>query len=235
MFAFLSRLDGVAFTDAVGPGGSVLSLPGRPASASPGWIAVQAEIGLPIAVVKQVHSAVVLPVDAGTDLETLAATQADALVTTIRGLALAVRVADCVPVLLTDAVAGMAGAAHAGRVGLAAGVIEATVAAMRGLGAAKITAWIGPHICGDCYEVPEAMRAEVAARLPQTWATTSWGTPALDLGRGAQAILEGFGCQVHQVGSCTNTTPTLHSYRRDAHDSGRQAGIVWLPAPIETP
>ncbi|NEE53613.1 polyphenol oxidase family protein, partial [Streptomyces sp. SID8455] len=83
-----------------------------------------------------------------------------AVVTTRRGLALAVLTADCTPVLLVDTVAGVVGAAHAGRPGLVAGVVPAVVEAMTALGArpSRITAHTGPAVCGRCYEVPEEMR-----------------------------------------------------------------------------
>lgn len=105
--------------------------------------------------------------------------EVDAVVTARRGLALAVLTADCVPVLLADPVAGICAAAHAGRPGMAAGVVPAAVEAMVRLGAdpARITARTGPAVCGRCYEVPEALRAEVAAVEPAAYAETSWGTP----------------------------------------------------------
>ena len=101
---------------------------------------------------------------------------------------------------------------------------------MRDLGASEITAWIGPHICGRCYEVPAAMRAEVVAALPESGAETSWGTPALDLGAGVRAQLERAGVSVIEVGRCTREDPELHSYRRDGAAAGRFAGLVWLSA-----
>lgn len=153
---------------------------------------------------------------------------ADALVTTEPLVGLCVRVADCVPVLLSDATAHVVGAAHAGRVGLATGVLEATVAAMRRLGAASIVAHVGPAVCGSCYEVPEAMRAEVAAAVPETWAVSSWGTPALDLPAGTTAVLERLDCRVVAAGACTRESPDLHSHRRDGDAAGRLAGICWL-------
>lgn len=154
---------------------------------------------------------------------------ADAMVTRLPGVALAIRVADCLPVLFADPGAGVIGAAHAGRVGLTAGVLPATLARMADLGAERIIAWIGPHVCAACYEVPAAMRDEVAAVLPAAWATTSWGTPALDLGGAAAVQLEAAGCRVIRVDPCTRETPTLHSHRRDGEAAGRQAGVVWLP------
>ena len=60
---------------------------------------------------------------------------------------------------------------------------------MRELGATAVEAWVGPHICGACYEVPEALQSEVAAREPASLSTTSWGTPALDIGAGVRAQL----------------------------------------------
>ncbi|MFT4296463.1 MAG: polyphenol oxidase family protein, partial [Micropruina sp.] len=117
--------------------------------------------------------------------------------------------------------------AHAGRVGLAGGVLQATVASMRAAGAARIEAWIGPHICGRCYEVPAAMADQVEAVVPGSRSSTAAGTPGLDLGAGARGVLERLGVRVAEVGDCTLTTPALHSHRRDAAASGRQAGIIW--------
>jgi hypothetical protein len=132
-------------------------------------------------------------------------------------------------VLLADAEAGVIGAAHAGRPGLAAGVVPRTVEAMRELGASDITAWIGPHVCGGCYEVPAAMQAEVGAVEPASLATTSWGTPSLDLGAGVRAQLERAGATVVDVSRCTRESDDLYSYRRDGRDAGRFAGSD--PAP----
>lgn len=220
---------GVAFCDALGPDGTTLSLGGQHGSGAPapGVALLERELGLRIAVVRQVHGVMVARATPG-NLDELALTAADALVTTDPGIALAVRVADCVPVLLSAD--GVVGAAHAGRVGLAAGVLQATVAAMRDLGAGPIEAWIGPHICGGCYEVPEDLQAEVAAVVPEVSATTTWGTPSLDLGRGAAAVLTGLGVAVSCIPGCTRERPDLHSYRRDAAAAGRQAGLVWLSA-----
>ncbi|MEV7921967.1 polyphenol oxidase family protein, partial [Streptomyces griseoviridis] len=119
----------------------------------------------------------------------------DALVSTRRGLALAVLTADCTPVLLADPVAGVVGAAHAGRPGMVAGIVPAAVLAMTELGAdpARIVARTGPAVCGRCYEVPEEMRAEVAAAEPAAHAETSWGTPAVDVTAGRE-YSRLFGC-----------------------------------------
>lgn len=222
---------GIVCFDAVAPDGGrldlSLSVPG--AFRSPDWNLVEAELGVPCLNAHQVHGRAVLTVDAATAPAALARRQADGLVTTARGLGLAVRAADCLPVLFADAAAGVIGAAHAGRVGLEVGVLTATYQRMTELGAREVTAWIGPHICAGCYEVPSDLQARFTAAQPAALATTSWGTPSLDLGAAAAAQLAALGCAVMRVDPCTRTTPTLHSYRRDADASGRQAAVVWLP------
>ncbi|PFG16965.1 hypothetical protein ATK74_1521 [Propionicimonas paludicola] len=223
---------GVAFCDGVAPDGSRLDLglSGYPGWRSPDWGLVEAEIGVPVLNAYQVHSARVLEVDPSTDAQALARTEADALVSAAPGIGLAVRAADCLPVLFADLQRGLIGAAHAGRVGLAGGVLPATVDALIGLGATQLSAWIGPHICGQCYEVPAALQAEFCVALPQARARTSWDTPSLDLGAAAQAQLVALGVTVTRVDPCTRTTPELHSYRRDGADAGRQAAVIWRPS-----
>jgi hypothetical protein len=139
---------------------------------------------------------------------------------------LGVRAADCVPVLLADAESGVIGACHCGRPGVVAGIVPATVAAMRTLGASSITAWVGPHVCGRCYEVPQELQDAVAAVEPVTRVTTSWGTPSLDVGAGVVAQLEREGVQVVDLSRCTIESPDLFSYRREGPRSGRQAGLI---------
>ncbi len=152
--------------------------------------------------------------------------RADALVTDRPGVTLMVRAADCVPVLLADPAAGVIGAVHAGRPGLAAAVVPAAVDRMRRLGARTLTAWIGPHVCGACYEVPEDLRTEVGALVPASVATTSWGTPSLDLGAGVRSQLEADGVTVLDAARCTRESADLYSYRRDGRGAGRQAGLI---------
>jgi YfiH family protein len=161
-----------------------------------------------------------------------AAPTADAMVSV--GEPLAVMVADCVPIVLVgEAVTAAGGPAepvlgvvHAGRPGLAAGVVPAAVARMRALGATGISAWIGPSICGNCYEVPEGMRADVAAVVPAAWCTTAQGTPGLDLPAGVRSQLEAEGVAVEYSGGCTREDEGLFSYRRE-NRTGRFAGLVW--------
>ncbi|MDR1790288.1 MAG: polyphenol oxidase family protein [Propionibacteriaceae bacterium] len=153
--------------------------------------------------------------------------RADALVTVETNVALTIRAADCVPVLL--AAPGVVGAAHAGRVGLLAGVLDAVVNAMRQLDAGPITAWIGPHVCAACYEVPAEMAADAWERIPETQARSRQGTPAINLGAGAAAELIRLGCDVIREDPCTVETPTLFSHRRDGPRTGRLAAFIWQP------
>lgn len=154
----------------------------------------------------------------------------DALVTTTPRLALAVVTADCVPVLLGDARAGVVAAVHAGRVGAQKGVVAKTVEAMLRLGAhaGDISALLGPAVSGRNYEVPEEMAAEVEAALPGSRTTTSQGTPGLDLRAGIARQLTALGLTAIDVDPrCTVDDPNLFSHRRDA-PTGRLASLVWM-------
>ena len=188
-----------------------------------------------IALCSQVHGSEVVRV--GPDFPLLVAgrwpppyplPQADAMVTTEPGTALVIRVADCLPVLLADRAAKVVAAAHAGRVGLLAGVLERTVEAMREIGATTIEAWIGPHICAGCYEVPRAMAEAAWRAIPATRARTRRGSDAIDLGAGAEAVLARRQVDVRRRDPCTSCDPAFFSHRRDQGLAGRQAGVIWL-------
>jgi hypothetical protein len=175
----------------------------------------------------QVHGADVTVVDGPQD-GPVAAT--DALVTATPGLVLGVLAADCVPVLITDPVAGVVAAVHAGREGLRRGVLPATLSAMASLGARArhVTALLGPAVCGACYEVPQEMQAEVAAVAPAAAVPTRRGTAGLDLRAGLAEVLGRAGVtEVVHDPRCTVEDPQLFSHRRDGV-TGRQAGLVWL-------
>ncbi|MFG2000101.1 peptidoglycan editing factor PgeF [Spirillospora sp. NPDC048911] len=181
---------------------------------------------------RQVHGAdvafVTAPASAGAGRDELP--PVDAIVTTEPGLALAVLVADCAPVLLADPDAGVVGAAHSGRPGTAAGVVPALVERMCGEGAdpARIRAAIGPAACGGCYEVPAEMRDKVAEAVPEAYATTRAGTPGLDIRAGIAAQLAAAGVTDVRIDlRCTIESDELFSYRRDGR-TGRFAGYVWL-------
>jgi len=160
---------------------------------------------------------------------------ADGLVTTEPGLVLAVFVADCVPVLLADPANQVAGAIHAGWRGLAAGVVEAGVAAMAAAGAelAATVALVGPAIGGCCYEVgPEV--ADALGRYPAARSTTRTGRLAVETAITARQALERAGIapgHVTVAGECTHHLPErFFSYRRDGL-TGRQAGLIALAGP----
>lgn len=191
---------------------------------------VARELAVPVVFLAQVHGVRVETVDAPPVEGRPDVAGTDAAVTALPGVAVAVLAADCVPVLLADPTAGVVGAAHAGRVGAATGVVPATVVAMEALGARRerLEVLLGPAVCGGCYEVPAAMRDEVAAALPGSAARTRRGTPSLDLRAGLHHQLTALG--VAGIGvdpRCTAEDPQLYSHRRDGR-TGRQAALTWL-------
>ena len=193
-----------------------------------------------LAWMNQVHSAVVArarPQDGPDD-----APAADALVLSSRDsrdrppaprpAGVAVMVADCVPLLLAADDGTVVAAVHAGRRGMLDGVVTAAVEAMAGLGADPAGLWaaIGPAICGSCYEVPERMRDEAAAREPACAAVTRWGTPGLDIAAGVAAQLRRAGVRrIDRPGWCTYEDRRFYSHRRDG-TTGRIVGAA-LVAP----
>jgi YfiH family protein len=182
-----------------------------------------------VAALSQVHGndvAYVGPDGPSTELHGHLHARADGVVTDQPGVTLMVRGADCAMVLFADADARVIGGCHCGRPGLVAGVVPATVARMRELGASDVTAWLGPHVCGRCYEVPQDMQDEVAAAVPESRATSSWGTPSGEIGAGIRAQLAAAGVPCVDLSVCTRESPDLYSYRRDRLTSGRQAGVI---------
>lgn len=227
MFWFRDTVEGdvrvdVAFTD------STLDLQGLRPGFEVELPRLEAECGVRFARLHQVHGDHVLLVDGPGPgpLEDLPS--GDALVTATRGVGLMVRAADCVPVLLADVRAGVVGAIHSGRQGTSLDIATRTIARMRDLGAHQVRAWVGPRVCGGCYEVPDRMRDEVTDVVSAAYAETTWGTPSLDLGAGVIAQLAAAGAEVTDVGGCTREEPRLHSHRRDGSTAGRLAGVVWV-------
>jgi YfiH family protein len=150
---------------------------------------------------------------------------ADALVTGIPGISLAVMVADCIPLLLQsqESVA----AVHVGRKGLVNGVARKSIEAMREMGATQIKGILGPSICGTCYEVSEDLYREVVAAHPLAASRTKSGTFSLDLPSALIAVLLEEGVEVINESICTVESSDHFSYRRDGV-TGRQAGIISL-------
>ncbi|WP_411376162.1 peptidoglycan editing factor PgeF [Arthrobacter sp. MPF02] len=212
-----------AFTD-TGAGNLALHVGDDPAQVQLRRAELERQMGVApsgLRFMNQVHGTTVAVMDKDST-----APEADSMVS--RGLPLAVMVADCIPVLLagSSAEGPVLAAVHAGRPGVANGVIPATVDRMRSLGASQISAWLGPSICGNCYEVPAALQDEVAAAVPAARSTTSWGTPGLDLPAGARSQLHQAGVDVAYSGECTLETESLFSYRRN-RNTGRFVGVVW--------
>ncbi len=150
---------------------------------------------------------------------------ADALITGIPGIGVAVMVADCIPLLLHSP--EVVAAVHVGRKGLLNNVAVKTIELMRVMGASQIGAIIGPSICGPCYEVSEEIFCEVVDLFPAAASRTRADTFALDLPRALTEVLESMDITVHNENICTVESSEHFSYRRDGV-TGRQAGFISL-------
>ena len=158
---------------------------------------------------------------------TAPAPEADAVVTAVPGLALAVVSADCAPLVL--ACADAVGVVHAGHRGLAAGVIEAAIAQLRALGTGDVRAFLGPCIRVECYEFGADDLAGFVERFgPEVRGRTRAGSPALDVTAAIRVVLEREGVVgFDDCGVCTADSAEHFSYRRRA-ESGRQATVAVL-------
>ena len=175
----------------------------------------------PVAFMTQVHGDRVAVVEDVSDVDPTA----DALVTGIPGITLAVQVADCIPLLLISSQS--VAAVHVGRKGLVNGVTLRALEVMRDMGARDIRAVVGPAICGVCYEVSEEIFTEVTALHPAAASRSAQGNHALDLPAALVKVLQAQNIAVEIAGGCTVESSELFSYRRDGV-TGRQAGLVWL-------
>jgi polyphenol oxidase len=154
----------------------------------------------------------------------------DALVTAEPNLALVALIADCVPILLGDPGSGVVSAVHAGRVGARIGVLVSALKAMQEAGARldRVEALLGPAACGECYEVPPEMQADVEHHLPGSACKTRKGTTGLDLRAGLWEQLAAAG--VAKIGvdpRCTMESRELFSHRRDGGRTGRLGAVIW--------
>lgn len=156
---------------------------------------------------------------------------ADACIVRGRGLAAVIQSADCLPILLAARAGDEVAAVHAGWRGLAAGVVEATLAAMRAP-ADSIHAWIGPGIGLRAFEVGPEVRAAFVDADPG--AATCFGRGRddrwhADLAQLARRRLHALGVTRVDGGNwCTLESPDVfHSYRRDGARSGRMATLIW--------
>lgn len=172
---------------------------------------------------RQVHGAAVAVVDGVPDRPP----EADAVVTAVPGLPLAIVTADCAPIVLAtdDAVA----AVHAGHRGLAAGVVEAAVDTLRTVGSGEVRAFLGPCIRPAAYEFGADDLARLVAVLgPTVEARSARGTPALDVPAAVSAALARVDVAPPlDCGVCTATDPGYFSHRRDGA-TGRQVTVAVL-------
>jgi YfiH family protein len=189
---------------------------GRLLPAEPAWLS-------------QVHGIVV--VDAA---QVVDAPRADASISTTRGVVCVAQSADCLPVLFCDVDGRVVGAAHAGWRGLAAGVLENTVTAMRNAGAGEILAWLGPAIGPEHFEVGEDVLAAFTAYAPVSAAAFKpiSGIPGkylADIYCLARQRLANVGIEhCYGGGLCTvSDRSRFYSYRRD-RETGRMASLIWI-------
>ena len=201
----------------------------EPASVAQNRDRLAAALALPSAPVwlRQVHG--VRVVNAG---HCAPVPEADAAFATDAGVVCGVLTADCLPLLLCDREGSRVAAAHAGWRGLAAGVIEATVAALQ-RPAADLLAWLGPAISGSAYVVGDEVRAAFIGHAPvaaEAFLPASSGGWQADLYRLARQRLAAAGVDaVYGAERCTyREAEQFYSYRRDGARSGRMASLIWL-------
>ena len=171
-------------------------------------------VAKPIQIMTQNHGNQVSVIE-----QPISAPVADAMVSCSKEIALAVRVADCLPLLLYSD--NVIAAVHVGRKGLMNQVAVNAVARMRKLGAKEITGVVGPHICGQCYEVGSDIFTEVTNAYPATFKKQNY----LDLYAGLVSQLSEI--KLSNINLCTNENSDYFSYR--AHGEGsRQVGVITL-------
>jgi len=183
--------------------------------------------------VRQVHGSHVAVVERESDLRG-PRPDADAIVTSCKGLAIGVLTADCVPVLFYDEEAGVIAVAHAGWRGFVAGVLRETIKVMTrefGARAVNIDAAIGPHIGPCCYEVSEDLIESFreSGRATEPYFRRNEGI-RLDLGRAVTDELITCGLSGESIslpGPCTSCKEGFYSYRRDGL-TGRELSFIMM-------
>lgn len=173
---------------------------------------------------EQVHGASVVHLDDWTP-----GIEADAAWTDRPGEVVAILTADCLPILLAERRGDLVAGLHGGWRSLHCGIVEATLSELPVAGDA-LCAWIGPGICGDCYEVGDDVRdafldADAALEFAFRPDAGRWRA---DLKAIARHQLERRGVEVFEAGRCTfEEADRFYSYRRDGR-TGRMAALVWL-------
>lgn len=158
-----------------------------------------------------------------------AGAEADAAVTATPGCAIAVRTADCCPVVVAGP--GAVAVIHAGWRGLRAGVVDRAVETLGLLTSGPLSAHLGPCIRPGCYEFAGEERDEVISALgAEVAATTTWGTPALDLPRGVSMALARAGVtDMTDAAGCTACDTRWYSHRARG-EAERFATVAWVPS-----
>lgn len=187
---------------------------------------LQALLGCRPAWLSQVHGVTVVRADPAQVLE------ADASWSATPGIACAIMTADCLPVLFCDRAGARVAAAHAGWRGLAAGVLEASVAAL-GCPPGEVLVWLGPAIGPQVFEVGAEVREAFVSRHAEAAAafvpSTNPGRYMADLYHLARIRLARVGVTaVYGGGLCTfGDAERFYSYRREPR-TGRLASLIWL-------
>jgi len=174
-----------------------------------------------------VHGAAVVEVGAADDVLGVRATEADALITRTVGHAVAVRTADCVPILLADPKSGAVAAVHAGWRGVVARIAEAAVSRLGD--PSELVAAIGPHIRLAAFEVSDDVAAQIAEVAHGEQVVDERGPkPHVDLARTVRAQLLALGLtRIDDVGGCTHREHTrFFSHRRDRGTTGRHLSAI---------
>jgi YfiH family protein len=187
----------------------------------------------------QVHGAVALAVEGVEDRNEVVLRQGDALLSRNEDVAVGVRIADCVPILIGDPSTGAALAVHAGWKGVVAGIVESAIARLREAGGSPsdAVAAIGPHITVAAFEVSEDVAEALRASSPNPDVIdrTLGAKPHVDLAGIVSSKLVALGLRpsnVDRVGGCTVSEPELYfSFRRDGPRSGRHLAAIVPRAP----
>lgn len=206
----------------------------------PGYDEVGEALGISadcVARVRQVHGRDVLVITSRDGCP--ADAEADAIVTTVPGQAVSVRVADCVPILMADRRKRAAAAVHAGWRGTASGVVAATVETLARLGvpASDLVVAIGPSVGPCCYQVDTAVRDSFKAghSHPDAWFRPDGDRWRLDLWRANRDQLETCGVPASAIvvaSACTMDGPDLwFSHRREGAAAGRMVAAIRLGRP----